>query len=455
MTNRLSEADSPLTEEETQLVAAIEELVDGKLISLEKQIRWRPAWYAKVEKHGGTVEIYVRGDRQSDILPFPELKREADILQVLEKNGVPVPHVYGMCQNPSAIIMEAVPGSRDIGTASSDDERRSVARQHMEALAAMHRIPLQEFADIGLEIPEGAEAIALAAFNAYSRLYQRIKPEPLIEFASKWLKANIPEHRTTASFVAVDAGQFLFEKGKLTALFDFEFGLVGDAAVDLATIAGRDSYEPMGDSIPSMLAHYAEITGEPLDPDVIRYQHAAFQTSTLMQFSGCLNDPKPGDPHDVYMEWDTGLRRTLIFALAACMHVELETPPELDPVQHRPDPGYKMISDLIDHIETGTEEGNQQKAAAKRFIEYREATDTYKDAIEDANRADIQRLLGLQLEAQDDYEQHLEDFILSATPDMDTLILQLLSNQIERKVQATGNTSIGQYGASVKLEPLI
>src|SRR5690606_5669530 len=98
--------------DEDKLRARIEELTGGKMIAIERQIRWRPAWFADVEKDGEILHIHVRGDRESDVLPFPDLKREADILATLEKHGIPAPHIYGMCDDPNAIIMEAVPGSR-------------------------------------------------------------------------------------------------------------------------------------------------------------------------------------------------------------------------------------------------------------------------------------------------------------------------------------------------------
>src|SRR5690606_13349382 len=121
-------------------------------------------------------------------------------------------------------------------------------------------------------------------------LYNRHKkkPEPLIEFAVRWLRSNIPAHRTKPSFIAFDAGQFLFENGKLTCLYDFEFAMVGDALTDLATMSMRQSVEHMGDDIGPLCQYYAEVTGEPLDIKVMRYHHALFATVACMQFVGSI-----------------------------------------------------------------------------------------------------------------------------------------------------------------------
>jgi len=60
--------------------------------------------------------------------------READILALLGQQGVPVPHIYGFCEDPLAIVMQAVPGTRDISAASDDAERLSLAKQYIDAM---------------------------------------------------------------------------------------------------------------------------------------------------------------------------------------------------------------------------------------------------------------------------------------------------------------------------------
>ena len=83
----------------------------GPLSSFERQPRWRPAWFADVERDGAIVPLYVRGDREG--LEFSlYTHREADILEALENHGIPVPHIYGRIQAPQAIVFL---GSTPIG----------------------------------------------------------------------------------------------------------------------------------------------------------------------------------------------------------------------------------------------------------------------------------------------------------------------------------------------------
>src|SRR6202165_5084156 len=146
--------------DEEKLRLRIEDLTGGRVISMKRQGRRRAAWVVEVKRGDVTLHIHVRGDRKSDILPFPELRREADILEVLEQHGIPVPHIYGMCDEPTAIIMEAVPGTRDVSLAANAAERRSVARQFIEAVAKMHRPPIEPFVAKGIKRQSTPNAIA-------------------------------------------------------------------------------------------------------------------------------------------------------------------------------------------------------------------------------------------------------------------------------------------------------
>src|ERR1700730_6789253 len=150
-----SVAANPMHDEEVRLRPQIERLVGGRIISLERQPRWRKAWYAVVERDGAAVPIFVRGDKQIDAEPYPGLEREAAILHLFRANDLPVPRVYGMTENPTAIVMDRVSGIRDVGHAGEDDERRRVAEQYIEVLARMHELDTTPFVAAGMSLPKG------------------------------------------------------------------------------------------------------------------------------------------------------------------------------------------------------------------------------------------------------------------------------------------------------------
>jgi aminoglycoside phosphotransferase (APT) family kinase protein len=441
--------------DEEKLRVCIEDLTGGRVISMTRQVRWRPAWFADVERGGVMLHIHVRGDRKSDILPFPELRREADILQVLEQHGIPVPHIYGMCGDPAAIIMEAVPGTRDVSLAANAAERRSVARQFIEAVAAMHRLPIEPFVAKGIKRQTTPHEIALAGLEAYWPLYQKNKkgPEPLIEFAVRWLRHNVPTHRDRASFIQFDSGQFLFEGGRLKALYDFEFAMIGEALTDLATMRMRDSYESLGEEFRELCRHYAAVTGEPIDVGALRFQNALFSTVSCMQIAGRISTPKSGDPHDTYLEWDLALKRVLVLILAECMNVRLETPRIGTAAPAGNAAILNMLKDAVEQIQVAEDMQAARKKSALNLVEYLLRADDLGHWLERTSRDEAAQLLGPAAEGPE-FEARLEAFVRTAGPEHDEKLLRYFAAQVERRVQVFGPTQIGRSAQHVYLPPI-
>src|SRR3546814_8727197 len=84
-------AETSYSDDERKLVAFVEQVTGGRVTAMHRQPRWRPAWFVDVERDGLLLPIHIRGDRKSDIMPFPELAREAAIMGGLEEHGIPVP----------------------------------------------------------------------------------------------------------------------------------------------------------------------------------------------------------------------------------------------------------------------------------------------------------------------------------------------------------------------------
>ena len=81
--------DATLSEED-KATAFVEKLTGGRVVKMKRLSRWRPAWFVDVERDDQPLlKLHLRGDRRSDVLPFPSLQREADILTVLEAGVLP------------------------------------------------------------------------------------------------------------------------------------------------------------------------------------------------------------------------------------------------------------------------------------------------------------------------------------------------------------------------------
>jgi len=224
----------------------IEKELGARIVSFERQARWRPAFFLELDRDGQKLEIYLRGERGAlDHGAYP-LEHESRVLQVLESEGIPVPHVYGFCPDPPAIVMDKSPGRANLATAENEQERVAVLDHYMDLLADLHSIDPKRFEEIGIDRPKGAEALGFCDLDRWEKNYRDSKkrPEPLLEFVTDWLHRNVPRDREEVSCLAVDSGQFVFENGRVTALLDLELACLGDPAADLADSISFNLYTP-------------------------------------------------------------------------------------------------------------------------------------------------------------------------------------------------------------------
>jgi hypothetical protein len=438
---------------EARLRAFVTETMGGTITRMERQVRWRPAWFVDVERDGDLIPLHLRGDRGGDVAIFPELRREADVIGVLSDHGVAVPRIYGYCEDPPCILMDAIPGSRNMAEAASDKVRSAIGRAYMEQVAAMHHVPLAPFVAKGLHVPQGAKEIALVGLDAYMPLYLRTKsrPEPMLEFVLGWIRRNVPEHRTRASFIQFDSGQFLHQNGKLTGLYDFEFSMIGDPMVDIATMRMRDSYEPLGEDLRVLCRHYEEITGEPVDHAVVDFHTLLFATLGTMQFTGTVGKPRPGDAHSVYLEFDLALRQVVLLAMSALTGISLPTEPP--PTERIGDnaPLLEKLADTIARIETAGEFEASKKESASRLIEWMGRADAVGEEMCQRDLAEVSALLGRRFDEWPQAEAALEAHVLQAGPEQDGRLLKLFGAIEGRRMLVYGPTRIGRSATHVHL----
>lgn len=430
----------------------VEATLGGPIVRMEQQVRWRPAWFADVEVDGRIVELHLRGDRTGDVAIFPDLKREADIIRVLHQHGIPVPEIHGYLADPPCIVMESIPGTRDL-SGLTPEQQSAVGREYMTAVAAMHRLPVEAFAEAGVHIPEGAEEIALVGLNTYLPQYLRTKsrPEPLLEFVIQWIRRNVPRHRTRASFIQFDSGQFLVHDQRMTKLYDFEFSMIGDPMVDLATMGMRNTIEPLGAPLAELFRYYAEASGEPVDHDAVLFHVLQFSLLGTMQFTGTVADPRPADPHSVYLQFDLALRRSILLALSQLSGVPL---PELPPLVERTGDNATLIrklTDTLSGIAPRDPVAEGQKGQAAELIEWVGRADAYGAAMVAQNIAEVSAFLGQDFAGWPAAEAALEAFVLSAGPEHDAALITLLGSIEGRRLQVFGPTSIGEAALHVRL----
>ena len=416
-----------------KLAAWIENNLLVEITAFERQKRWRPGWFVEVrDGEGGRRSLYVRGHRPElpDAAPF---HREYEVLKTLEAEGVPVPHIYGLCPEPLAIIQDRAAGRSDLSTADSDEERRAVLAQYMEALARAHRIEPAKFDKAGLERPADARENVLAAFDRSVARYRmrKTRPEPVMEFLIGWVHRNAPTHRAKVSFLVSDVAQFMFDKGKLTAMLDMELAQLGDSLQDLAALQLRNTSEPLGD-FPAAIRRYQQITGEPIDGAAFDFHAIAFAAITPLGMTYRVAQPMPTASVLQYLEWWAHGSRWPLELIAGVTNLAL---PEPEPLAPEPTPYDGVAQSLVGAIGALPADGEfatYERQATAKLAAYVARVQQYGPPMHRQIQADIEAFLGAGFDSYEAADAALEAFVLAASPVEDARLLPLLYKRVKR-----------------------
>lgn len=414
----------------------IEQIADGRLVAAQRQERWRPAWFCELERGGRRFGVYYRGDRGVQDDGVETLRREMEVLRTLEAHGTPVSHVYGFCETKPGIVMETSPGRANLATAESEDERRAVLDHYLDLLAQIHALDPQLFEKLGMPMPSTPEERSLADLPRWLRLYQRCKnqPEPVIELALGWLRENVPAHRTRVSCLVGDSGQFLFERGRVTAVLDVELATIGDPLADIGALLSRDLSEPLGD-LSSGIARYRERTGDAFSARDVLYQAVRFCIFTPMATCWLCAEPPPGLNLVQYEAWNLVYGRVPLQLIAEIEGVEIE-PPELPaPRDHR----YAIVVDtLVEQLAAPGGADEYRLDVARRIAEYVREVDRRGARLEEQDLDEAGALLGRRPAGWREADAELEHRAIAAGPSERPALLRFLVRRSLRREALLG-----------------
>lgn len=407
----------------------------GRVVSARRQPRWRPAFFLELERDGARIPLYFRGQRGEIENGFRALELEAALLKRLEANGIPVPHVHCLCPEPGGIVMDEAPGRANLATAGSEAQRSAVLAHYVDILADLHALDPDRFDGIGLRVSKGERALGLGDFEHWIAGYRRGKarPEPEIEFLIRWVLRNVPRGRARSSLVCADAGQFLFENDRVTALVDLELAYVGDPAADLGSLLTRDLSEPLGD-LRAAIARYEEKAGEKVPARVIDYHAVRFATCTPLAVAPMVARAVQGLDFLQYLGWYVVYLRTPLEKIAEGMGLALDALPEPQAVPTRQSPGHDALARMLatpPHQED--ELARYERARAWRVAEYLKRANAMAPAIEAANLDELEALLGERPPTAAAGDAALEAFVLEAGPDEDARLVPVLHRRLLRQ----------------------
>jgi hypothetical protein len=415
-----------------RLAGWAEKAIGGRVVSIDPFPRWRPAWNFDLDLGDRILPLHARGERDDGIgMPF-KLAYERRVHDLLEAHDIPVPHVYGYCDDPYVMVMDRLPGSVDLSFAASDEERTKVLSEYLALLPRIYGIELEEARAVGFTVPDTPEEVGLGLFPAFEAGYDErmAQPDPVSEFLRVWLHRHCPRHRTTRRLITFDAFQFMFDRGQITGLIDFELAHVGDPLSELAVLPTRNTIKSLGD-LPAIALAWSDITGEELDYDVLDFHSIAYNAHAVLSAAPLIVKPPSNGELMSYLGWYVNGARWAFETIASFVGFELGI---VDPPDSRPSRNAPAFDLLVERLASRGPEvsvGDYEKALSFRVARHLQRLDQIGRSVEEDDLTDAADLLG-DRPGSEDLDAALLSFIRVSTPDDEADLVRLLDRRVQR-----------------------
>jgi aminoglycoside phosphotransferase (APT) family kinase protein len=389
--------------------AWVERTLGGRIVRYERRARWRPAFDLDVERRGSLLAVHFRGERNPGQKVYG-LRPEYEILRVLEQQGLPVPPIHGFCEAPAGILMSRMPGRPSLATVEDLGERERIFDEFIDELVRLHALDPDLFRAVGIDVPTGDYSLAWDDFAYWLEIYRALKtqPEPAIELVMAWMHRNAPEPSGETVFLQGDAGQFIFDKGHLTSLLDFEVGHLGDPAHDLAALYIRDTSEPLGD-VDRAVNRYCARSGRRFSQELLSFLMLQFCMTTPMPVGPMLRRTWPLQEPMQYLSWHQCYMRLSLEIVARQSGIKLVRPDLPEPAGTLASGGHRALHALLSQGLGVTENARTYPfQVALRLAGYLERASEYGPALEADDLRDCKQLLGRELPSWRQAEAALE-----------------------------------------------
>lgn len=417
----------------------------GEVTEIERQTRWRPNWLVDAIVDGQRKELMVRGHRIDSPLVFP-LEHEMVFQDLLHRNDIPVPRVYGWLEALPAYVMDRVPGRPDFAD-SPVAERDAVMAEYMGILARIHALEVEEFAAAGITRASPSTSTPGSVGMAhFEKLYRQTKrrPDPFVEFALSWLRRNPLPTNTREAPIVWDSGQFHHRDGKITALLDLEIGHIGDPMMDLAAFRMRDTVLNFGD-FDGLYGIYADAAGVDLDMAAIQHHHLAFTLTNELAFHGALADPTPGSAYMTNLQWCTETNLHAVEAFADLLGYDLDETIELpEPVQFAGEIAFRHLVQTLGSVKVDEPFARYEIRNSFRLARHLLRRQEIGVLLDQQDLDDLAPLLGHRPTDVDSADAELEQFVLSDDGRHDEALIQLFYRRFLR-----ANAVLGPAGSAM------
>ncbi len=353
---------------------------------------------------------------------------------LLEAYDVPVPHAYGLCEEPYALVMDRLPGHVDLSSVD-DAARWRLMDQYLEVLARIYEIPLTAAAAAGFELPAGPAATALGGYwrkleACYDASMEGQAPDPIAVFLRRWVRDHVPQQRqSVARFITYDSFQFMFEAGRITGLLDFEHAHVGDPMMDLAALRVRDTIKNIG-QLSDVTTRYEGITGVPVDHDVVEYHTVVYNAISILSTGPPLADPVRGTDWLSYLAWYVNGARWAFESIAEIGGYQLDpvAVPDARPSRHAAP--FRHLAGSLREI-SACVDSTYELAGLGRVANHLKRLDEIGPALDAADLADLGRVLGYRPETGE-VDAELLDLVEHTDTDREEELVRLLDARAQR-----------------------
>ncbi len=294
------------------------------------------SWKADGREHTDSLVVRVK-PTGFQVFYDADFELQFRLLQTLgAETDVPVPQALWFESDPAVLgapffVMRRIAGRAPTDQPpyneagwlfdSTEAERAQLWRSGLDALIAVHKVPLETVAFLAK--PELGETGLDQLITFWQRSFDWAaagRPQPIAERAWEWLLANLPANRATSlSWGDSRVGNILFDDGRVTAVVDWEMLSLGGHMVDLGWWLFLDDYHTIDAPRLAGLGNRADTiaiweagTGEKAD-DLEWYEiFAGFRfTVVMMRLCQMLEDYGVMAQNDFYNEANNPVSRLL------------------------------------------------------------------------------------------------------------------------------------------------
>ena len=410
-------------------------------------------WFVDVDVAGVTRQVVVRGVRADAEQQFT-LEHEMTFQCVLEGQGIPVPHVYGGCDDPPAYAMDAVGGRADFQGVSGA-ARDTIVDEYLQALVRIHQLPIEPFVAAGIVRGTSPADAAHVGIRQFLRTYRasKVRPDPLMEFVLGWLQRHPLPPSDREAPVVWDSGQFHHDGAHFRHVMDVELGHIGDPLMDLAAWRMRDTVIPYGD-FPALYARYEELSGSPVDIAGIQWHHLFFTLTNQLSFHRPLARPAPDTDYMTYAQWVSETNLHAIETLGEYLGIELGEVELPDTTPTPVSPAFAHLSQSLRSIQLDDAYAAYRVRIAFRLARHLERFDQIGAEVLELDRADIAAVIKRRApDNWDECDADLERFVLADDGTNDAELVRLFHRRWSRYKALMGPVG-SAMAAHQRLQPL-